>query len=447
MTGPTEDLDLELGELLVRRGLITSEQLERAIMEKCRTSRKLADVLITRSWITSTELAQALAADFGLDFVDVQMEEIDPELMRILPVCLMRRIRSVAIKRLSGETILFAIADPFDLSAIDEIKLASSPMYRVELCIADARALDRAIARFDREDRLERIARRGAEARERRLAREEIEHALANGIQTPITRFVNSIIQRAAEDRATEVHFERDISGVCFVVSYQVDGELREVLRIPWSLFLEVKVCLSWFAEHEEAWDNEVKDRCSSMQVVSQRESWVVRYVVKPGIARSRVFLDRPSRPTASQAPDEPLATRATELPSIAQGGEPPPADEKPHSSLPSFLRIVLYPLGIAAFMAGLTAFWIVPPIVWGVLVLGHSLHDVGGYLGYALAGQDQPSGTFMPFHGASYAGLFVFDVLFWAVLIAILGLPFWITKKRAEQKRMQRIRRDVRGG
>ena len=74
-----------LGEILVDLGLVTDLQVERALADGKETGRMLGDVLLEEGLITSQDLLRALAAQFGVEFYDLDDIPIDPELVRRVP--------------------------------------------------------------------------------------------------------------------------------------------------------------------------------------------------------------------------------------------------------------------------------------------------------------------------------------------------------------------------
>jgi Type II secretion system (T2SS), protein E, N-terminal domain len=111
-----------LGWVLVKRGLITQEQLEIGLAEVKRTGMRLGEVLLSRGWLFEGDLARALAMQFELEYVDVLTQSVDQYVARMLPLEVARRMFVIPV-RWVGNGILVAVADPgdVDVPALEQI--------------------------------------------------------------------------------------------------------------------------------------------------------------------------------------------------------------------------------------------------------------------------------------------------------------------------------------
>ena len=140
---------LPLGALLVREGLVTPEQLELALMEQEQDGRRLGEILAAWGWVTSREIARALAEQYELDFVDLADYEVDEEIAVLLREKLARRYDALPIALTPDGLVVVAIGDPTNVSIADELRIALRT--NIRLVVADkadlALALDRAFGR------------------------------------------------------------------------------------------------------------------------------------------------------------------------------------------------------------------------------------------------------------------------------------------------------------
>jgi type IV pilus assembly protein PilB len=104
-----------LGWVLVKRGLITPEQLDAGLDEVKRTGMRLGEVLLSRGWLFEGELARALAMQFELEYVDLVTQSLDQYVARMLPLEVARRMFAVPVRWLAENGILVAVADPGDV--------------------------------------------------------------------------------------------------------------------------------------------------------------------------------------------------------------------------------------------------------------------------------------------------------------------------------------------
>ncbi|MEG0441624.1 MAG: GspE/PulE family protein [Oscillospiraceae bacterium] len=217
-----------LGDLLVSVGLITPKDLTRALELQKSTKLRLGQVLIEYNFITQTQLVDALRMQLGVEFVDLSKTPIGPEMAQVLPKNIAKRHGVVPV-RANRDEVWLAMSDPLNFVAIEEVKHVSRR--RVIPMIAVSDAVDRAI-----------ITLYGNEGAARAI--EDMKHASMGGeseapqqtqvddIQAaPTIRLVNSIIERAITERASDIHLEPREAEL--VVRMRIDGLLRNVLTVP----------------------------------------------------------------------------------------------------------------------------------------------------------------------------------------------------------------------
>jgi type IV pilus assembly protein PilB len=122
-----------LGDILVRRGYITGGQLEAALAAQGSERGMLGRILVRRGLITMDQLGEALAEQFGVPFVEVVPQAVNPQIVRLLPERLARQ-RSCVPLAVSGSTMQLAMAAPDDIEAISEAELITG--YRVDPFVA-----------------------------------------------------------------------------------------------------------------------------------------------------------------------------------------------------------------------------------------------------------------------------------------------------------------------
>src|SRR5207244_12075127 len=82
---------LPLGSLLVREGLISSEQLELALIDQQGTGLRLGELLVQWGWVESAAISRALAEQYEMEYLDLDAAEIDPDAVERLPAAEARR--------------------------------------------------------------------------------------------------------------------------------------------------------------------------------------------------------------------------------------------------------------------------------------------------------------------------------------------------------------------
>ncbi len=221
-----------LGGLLVSAGLITEEELQRAL-ELQRTSKKrLGSVLTESGVITEAQLIEALKVHLGVEFIDLSKTSLPPELTHTVPKSIAKR-NSVVPVRLDKEAIYLAMSDPLNFMAVEEVKRVTRR--KVIPMIATREAVDRAIMTlYGSENAARAIEEMRREAGDEADTLQAADLGESDSHAAPTIRLVNSIIERAVTERASDVHLEpreREMA-----VRMRVDGMLRRMLTVPRSL-------------------------------------------------------------------------------------------------------------------------------------------------------------------------------------------------------------------
>jgi type IV pilus assembly protein PilB len=220
-----------VSDLLAATKLVPDDALALA-RGRAGQSGSLAEALIDEGIATSDGVARAHAARYGLPLVDLAVTGVDTEATDIVPLHVLERI--VAIPYAVEEDVLrVAIADPQNVHGIDELRIATR--HELELAVA---------SREDILAELKRLARASEAFGARAVMEEDAELALLeaeeeaddldfdDGISdAPLVRLVNSVIFQAAEDGASDIHFEPQEDSLA--VRLRIDGVLHEVQRIP----------------------------------------------------------------------------------------------------------------------------------------------------------------------------------------------------------------------
>ena len=211
-----------LGVRLTEAGYISEAQLDLALREKDRNGGYLGEVLVNLGFISEDVLTENLAVETHTQVVDVLNVVIDDAVLQRVPYELAKRLRLLPLSE-EGDLLTVAMADPFDVVAIDSIEKLTGLQLEVtsapESDIADA--LERHYAETSSiEDTVEVLMRDGS------LALEGDET-----VESPMVRLADQIIAQAVKVRATDIHIEPEERIVR--IRMRVDGVLRQELLIP----------------------------------------------------------------------------------------------------------------------------------------------------------------------------------------------------------------------
>jgi type IV pilus assembly protein PilB len=224
-----------LGELLVRRGLITSAQLTKAAEEQTANGGALSAVLVKLGFISEADLSGCLQKEYHLSLVDPSGMNLPGEVLRLIPATLVQRHHLVPIN-LSGSSLTLAMSDPSNIVAINEVKFLTG--YDVKVAVASVSAISAAIEEHYEEhvgydEVLTEIEGEDVEIVDsnEEIDLKELERATEDA---PVVRLVNAVLTSAIKRRASDVHiepFER-----MFRVRFRIDGVLEEIMRPPLKL-------------------------------------------------------------------------------------------------------------------------------------------------------------------------------------------------------------------
>ncbi len=219
-----------LGDIVVERGWITAEQLEKAIREQKTVGMQLGSFLLHRGLLTREQLGAALSEQYEAPFQSLDRGSVHPQLARLMPesFCRSRNIAPIAVE---GSKMRLGMVWPGDMEAISETELMTGYEVEAAICLADelTRLLDesfdkRFAARQTAIDiRYEELAKGGAEVDEEDL--DEIDS------DAPVVRLVESILMGAVHAGASDIHLEPHDPQMR--VRYRIDGQLQQVMNVP----------------------------------------------------------------------------------------------------------------------------------------------------------------------------------------------------------------------
>jgi type IV pilus assembly protein PilB len=206
-----------LGSLLMNRGLLTLDQLQEAFQEQHLTGRRLGEVAVGHGWITSADLAQTLADQFGLEYVDLSEVEPDHDAAGLLEKELAFRYQALPVRFLRDDLLLVTVADPTEAGQSEELRRVLG--HDVKLAVSEPADLDSAIRKLHQAPPLRTAA--DDEPGEPGPPREE---------GTPAENLVQSLLTEAVAGGASDIHFEPQRDEL--VVRARFDGVTRVVDRI-----------------------------------------------------------------------------------------------------------------------------------------------------------------------------------------------------------------------
>ena len=215
---------IPLGQLLVDGGILTEEQLRRVLEEKASSGRRLGEIAVSLGFTTERAIAGALAEQYELEFVDLDVVELDKQAIALLPEELARRYDALPLRILDDGTPLLAVTDPTNLATADDLRFALGSSFRI--AVAERAQIDDAIARAYRPS-LQLIIEESDDASDEERSNEISTLAASTSTVT----LVNSLLATALAEGASDLHFEPRREDM--LVRIRVDGVMRELATVP----------------------------------------------------------------------------------------------------------------------------------------------------------------------------------------------------------------------
>lgn len=211
-----------IGEILIDHGMLRPDELELALGEQKRTGEMLGVILVRLGLVAPNAVARALAEQSDISYLDLRDFQPDQAVLHLVPTEVARAARVVPISR-EGRTLKVGTASLKETSGLDRLRGCTG--LDIEPVLVDPNLLRDAIdTYYPAEDGLEAVV-------EAALKGEFVSAAEAATDAAPIIKLLDSIIQRAATDRGTDIHIEPD-EKVCRI-RYRVDGVLRVMTTLP----------------------------------------------------------------------------------------------------------------------------------------------------------------------------------------------------------------------
>ncbi len=224
---------LDLGEILLETTDLTLDQLVEGQRIRDESGRTLADVLVGLGWISAEQVLEALGRRFGLPIrPQLAADQIDETLIEKVPISFAKNHVLLPLKQEPDGTVRVAVADPLDTGPLDDLRLLFQGA-DVRLELATQRTILGTINEvYDRgPGSTDALAEDAAEDLDH-LASElgqEPQDLLEASDDAPIIKLVNSLLQHAVKERASDVHlepFEREVR-----VRLRIDDVLYEPMK------------------------------------------------------------------------------------------------------------------------------------------------------------------------------------------------------------------------
>lgn len=254
-----------IGELLVKEGLITRNQLEKALEQQKIKGGKIGTNLIQLGYVNEETLTEFLGKQFHVPSINLSKVKIDPECTRMISGDIARRYLAMPIMA-NGKRITVAMADPNNIFAIDGIKFVTGFEVDPVIC-AESAILEAIKNHYQEDDPLTNIL-KDLDEMDMELVEEEEEEEIginqlrAQVEEAPVVRLINGILTDAVKREASDIHIEPYENTMR--VRYRIDGTLRDMMyppiRMKPALISRVKILADMdIAERRQPQDGRIK--------------------------------------------------------------------------------------------------------------------------------------------------------------------------------------------
>lgn len=222
-----------LGEILYRNKLVDKDGLVKALKKAKAENKRLGEALVSLGMLTEDQVMQALAQQFGMEYIDLDKVQISASTMKLIPDELVKKHFVLPLGKEDGR-LKIIISDPLDLDMLDLLRFRLNA--ELECCLASPTKIRTHILHTMDEVRSSIDATAAELAAAGHAIEAEIRKAEAAQAddEGPIVRLVNLMIDEAVRLRASDIHIEPMSDRVR--VRYRIDGVCSERDNIPKSM-------------------------------------------------------------------------------------------------------------------------------------------------------------------------------------------------------------------
>ncbi|MCZ6770553.1 MAG: ATPase, T2SS/T4P/T4SS family [Proteobacteria bacterium] len=218
-------ISLRIGELLVQKGVVSSDQIRIALTEQAKNRDHLGKILVRLGFATEAIILDVLGGALGQQKALLSQVVVDSEAIRLIPKDMARRFHILPLTfDANSNRLTLAMADIFNVVALDQIAARLGGDVDIRPLMAGEAEIEKAIDQFY-----------GFELSVDGILREietgEIDYesldADSEEYSQPVVRLVNALLSDAVKRGASDIHFEPEEGFLRF--RYRIDGVLRQI--------------------------------------------------------------------------------------------------------------------------------------------------------------------------------------------------------------------------
>ncbi|MGL5086541.1 MAG: GspE/PulE family protein, partial [Clostridium sp.] len=221
-----------LGDILVQSGKITQVELINCLKKQAISGKRLGELLIEDNLVTEEDVLVVLEIQLGIKRINLEFISLEEDALKKVPEALAKKHNLIPVS-INNSTIKVAMSDPFNILALDDIRIVTG--LRVEKVLESKKAIINAINNNYTKQYAEKVANEMVSQEKdsikemEKMAKEAMQNDITN--DAPVIKLVDTIIQNAIRLKASDIHiepFEKIVR-----VRNRIDGELQKALEIP----------------------------------------------------------------------------------------------------------------------------------------------------------------------------------------------------------------------
>jgi type IV pilus assembly protein PilB len=272
-----QPINRRLGDLLVADGLLTQEQLQKALAEQKGSTEKLGSILIRLGFINEEQLIGFLSRQYGVPSITLSQLDIDAEVLKLVPAAIAKKYEVLPVRKM-GNSLALAMADPTNVFALDDIAFMTN--LQVLPLVASQSAIKKAIDRnYESKTEAFTSAMQDMSADlqnvevvegEEDAGKVDVFELKESADEAPVVKLVNMVLADAISKGASDVHFESYEK--VFRIRFRIDGVLHEMLsppkRLESAILSRLKIMSNLdIAERRMPQDGRIKLRYSNREI------------------------------------------------------------------------------------------------------------------------------------------------------------------------------------
>src|SRR5437016_2076177 len=272
-----QPVNRRLGDLLVADGLLTAEQLKKALAEQKGTPEKIGTVLIRLNLINEDQLIGFLSRQYGVPSITLAQLDIDQDVLKLVPAPIARKYEVIPVRKM-GNSLALAMADPTNVFALDDIAFMTN--LQVLPLVASQTAIKKAVDRnYDSKtdaitnvlsDMQTDLANVEVVEEGEEGSKVDVFELKESADEAPVVKLVNMVMVDAIQKGASDIHFESYEK--VFRIRFRMDGVLHEMLsppkRLESAILSRLKIMSNLdIAERRLPQDGRIKLRYTSREI------------------------------------------------------------------------------------------------------------------------------------------------------------------------------------